>query len=183
MQREISALIRDIGLTALYVTHDQREALTMADRVAILHDGELEQIGAPLEVCHSPRTKFVADFLGAAGNFLPARGTGLDSGAITVEALGGSITVPRDGVTVRKGEAALLVVRPEEIDLTDTDRGHAIGSVENVAYTGETTEYVVKLQDGRTLLVKGLGRPRHAQADRVGVIVREASLLPLADAA
>jgi ABC-type Fe3+/spermidine/putrescine transport system ATPase subunit len=183
MQREISALIREIGLTALYVTHDQREALTMADRVAILHDGALEQIGTPLEVCHSPRTKFVADFLGAAGNFVPARGTAVDSRGITVSALGASITVPRNGVAVGEGDDALLVVRPEEIDLTEADRGQAVGLVESVAYTGETTEYVVKLPDGMALLVKGLGRPRHAESERVGVVVREASLLPLAEAA
>jgi ABC-type Fe3+/spermidine/putrescine transport system ATPase subunit len=179
MQREMSSLIREIGLTALYVTHDQREALTMADRVAILHDGKLEQVGTPLEVCHSPRTRFVADFLGAAGNFLPACGAAVDSRAITVTALGISVRVPRNGVAVREGEQALLVVRPEEIDLTETDRGQLVGSVESVAYTGETTEYVVVLQDGQPLLVKGLGRPRHSERDRVGVVMREAALLPL----
>jgi ABC-type Fe3+/spermidine/putrescine transport system ATPase subunit len=184
MQREVSALIREIGLTALYVTHDQREALTMADRVAILHDGVLEQIGTPLEVCHAPRTKFVADFLGAAGNFLPARTEEADAKAITVTTMGASITFPcGNGGSPRKGQSALLVVRPEEIDLTDVDRGQLVGSVQSVAYTGEITEYVVAIEGGRPLLVKGLGRPRHTERDAVGVVVREAALLPVADVA
>jgi ABC-type Fe3+/spermidine/putrescine transport system ATPase subunit len=126
----------------------------------------------------------VADFLGAAGNFIPARAESTDGPAVTVTALGASITFPRgEGGTVLNGQNALLVVRPEEIDLTDTDRGQLVGAIESVAYTGETTEYVVKLQDGKPLLVKGLGRPRHAEHEHVGVIVREAALLPLAEAA
>jgi len=177
MQLEVSTLVRELGLTALYVTHDQREALTMADRVAILHDGKLEQIGTPLEVCHTPRTRFVADFLGAAGNFLPARSTAIDDREVTVTALGATFKVPRNGTPIRNGEETLLVVRPEEIDLTEVAQGQLVGSIENVAYTGETTEYVVKLEGGRPLLVKGLGRPRHAADDNVGVVVREASLL------
>jgi ABC-type Fe3+/spermidine/putrescine transport system ATPase subunit len=183
MQHEISNLVREIGLTTLYVTHDQREALTMADRVAILHDGNLEQIGSPLEVCHRPRTKFVADFLGAAGNFIPARAERADDRMLTINALGRSVVVPRgDGHVPEPGAATLMVVRPEELDLGAEGDGDFAGEVESVAYTGEITEYIVKLQDGPDLLVKGLGRPRHERQARVGVRVREAALLPVAAA-
>jgi ABC-type sugar transport system ATPase subunit len=132
MRSEIKALHQRLKTTSIYVTHDQVEAMTMADRIVILNAGRIEQMGSPLELYHGPQTRFVAGFLGApAMNFLPVI---VDGGAIQLPG-GGALT--RAGV--RQG-AAELGVRPERIRVLGQDTGaHLRGMVSVIEPLGADT--------------------------------------------
>jgi len=114
MRTEIRRVCKEFGLTAIYVTHDQKEALSISDRMAILHAGRTEQIGRPEEIYRSPRTRVVADFIGET-NFIPATLRSLDSATAIVEcALGifeGTVSDPNWRPAI--GEAVMLSIRPE----------------------------------------------------------------------
>ena len=93
MQIELKRIQREVGITFIYVTHDQEEALTMSDRIAVMNEGRVEQIGTPEEIYHSPPTVFVANFIGIA-NLLPATVASID-GKQVVAALEGGVRMPR----------------------------------------------------------------------------------------
>jgi len=151
MRTEIRRICKEVGLTAIYVTHDQKEALSIADRLAILHNGKIEQAGPPREVYERPVSKFVANFIGET-NFVEGTVTALSAGAATVQTGPGLIrssVLPAGGVTV--GERVTLSVRPEIIHL-----GEAPSDVQNVfrgtvhdsIYLGEIAQHVVNV-DGQ----------------------------------
>jgi iron(III) transport system ATP-binding protein len=144
MRGEIRALQRRLGITALYVTHDQTEALAISDRIAVMHQGRIHQVGRATEVYTRPATRFVADFIGEA-NFLPGRVVAADGDATRVAV--GPLTV-----TVTSGPAppgpATLVVRPEAIAIcaagrSGPDADVLPGEVERAAYVGSAGEYTV----------------------------------------
>jgi len=122
MRIELTRLHKQLGSTMIYVTHDQVEAMTMADRIVVLNAGYIAQLGAPLELYHKPQNTFVAGFIGNPRmNFLPVRCTGVQANAVTVDYDGQSLTVPvapRDGL---KGEQLSLGIRPEHIRLGKGD--------------------------------------------------------------
>jgi multiple sugar transport system ATP-binding protein len=117
MRSEIKRLHQELGKTMVYVTHDQVEAMTLADRIVLLKDGLIEQQGAPLELFERPRSRFVAGFLGSpAMNFLPA--TLERSGGLAVRCGEAVLPIPArraDGVASRTGQEVVLGVRPEHI--------------------------------------------------------------------
>lgn len=155
MQEELRRLQRETGVTFVLVTHDQDEALSMSDRVAVLRDGRLEQVGLPQELYQSPATRFVAEFVGA-GNFF--EGTIVGAALRTED--GWSLPVP----SASPGPAVLLV-RPERLRFGD---GPIEAVVTEVLFAGATATYV--LQAGRRTL-RALGAPGLAtsgQAVRVG---------------
>jgi sn-glycerol 3-phosphate transport system ATP-binding protein len=116
MRGEIRRLQRRLGTTSVYVTHDQAEAMTMADRLVVMRDGRAEQVGAPLDVYHRPATRFVAGFIGSpAMNFLPARING--QGRSVVVAGGLRLPLPGDGRADAVGREVVIGVRPEHIVL------------------------------------------------------------------
>lgn len=112
MQVELRQLQRSLGITTIVVTHDQREAMTMADHVVIMKDGKVQQYGPPLEIYRNPATAFVADFIGAS-NLMPCRVT--DKAA--VELYGRRIATPELGSALQPGQDAMLSVRPEDIHI------------------------------------------------------------------
>ncbi|WP_246116937.1 ABC transporter ATP-binding protein [Denitrobaculum tricleocarpae] len=112
MQVELRQLQKSLGITTIVVTHDQREAMTMADHVVIMKDGKVQQYGPPLEIYRKPATAFVADFIGAS-NLMPCAVT--DSAA--VELYGRKIVTPDLSDTLRPGQGAMLSVRPEDIHI------------------------------------------------------------------
>lgn len=122
MRIELSKLHRDLKATMIYVTHDQVEAMTMADRIVVLNAGDIAQVGAPLELYHKPQNLFVAGFIGNPKmNFLPVTCEAVDAGGITVSCEGQRITVPvtpRDGIV---GKTLTLGIRPEHISLISGD--------------------------------------------------------------
>ena len=136
MQVELKAIQREVGITFVFVTHDQEEALTMSDRVAVFHDGRIEQVGLPAEVYERPATAFVAGFVGTSN---------LLTGETAVQIL---------------GRAGTFSVRPEKIHLSTDGRTaeagdvvSANGRVAEVVYAGPTTRIVVDLDAGGTRLV------------------------------
>jgi spermidine/putrescine ABC transporter ATP-binding subunit len=157
LREEMKYWIRDLhaqlGITAIYVTHDQSEALTMSDRIAVMRAGLVEQVGTPREVYEQPRTRFVTDFIGES-NILPVRVTEVDGEFARLSLDGFSIAAPRAD-HVSPGQQLSLVVRPEHIAMgADAERhelNHLKGRVMKELYHGSLIRY--QLQIGEHALV------------------------------
>ena len=147
LQIELKALQEEVGITFIYVTHDQEEALTMSDRLAVMSNGRIEQIGSPAEVYEEPSSAYVADFLGVS-NLMSALGDG--GGRVS---LGDFQLVAAHGDTGARGRVR-IVIRPERVHLADhgTSGDNRIpGMVERVLYVGSTIQVLVHLAHGETL--------------------------------
>jgi spermidine/putrescine transport system ATP-binding protein len=157
LQLELRALQREVGITFVYVTHDQEEALTMSDQIAVLAEGRVEQVGPPQEIYSAPATTFVAGFLGAA-NIFDAEVLELTGSSAVCSALDTRLGAAVDGST-STGPAA-VVIRPERITLQDPDspvtQGHnAIrGTVTEIVYLGSSTQVHVDVGGHLPLMVE-----------------------------
>jgi spermidine/putrescine transport system ATP-binding protein len=153
LQVELKALQQDIGVTFVFVTHDQEEALTMSDRVAVMNNGRVEQAGSPRGVYENPETTFVADFLGVS-NLLPVEGVGGD-GSASVLRIGERTCRAEQGDTSARGELKAMI-RPERIRLepqgTPGDN-RLPGMVENAVFLGGSYEVHVRVVGGEVLRV------------------------------
>ncbi|MFB7410903.1 ABC transporter ATP-binding protein [Streptomyces sp. NPDC056202] len=161
MQLELKRIQTEVGITFVHVTHDQEEAMTMADQVAVMNGGRVEQLGAPADLYENPQTTFVANFLGTS-NLIEAEvvETGAD---VLVTAGGGRLRVPGDRCTsaVRQGGRVLVGVRPEKISLTHKDdadsipdgRNRVTGRIADSSFIGVSTQYVVNSPAGAELQV------------------------------
>jgi spermidine/putrescine transport system ATP-binding protein len=118
MQLELKQIQSEVGITFVYVTHDQEEALTMSDRIAVMDDGVVKQVGGPREIYEHPKNRFVADFIGET-NFLPATVAGLGE-FTTVEIDDVPVMGTNDGRAVLQGQKVSLAIRPEKINLYPT---------------------------------------------------------------
>jgi len=152
MQLELKALNRQLGITFVYVTHDQQEALTMSDRIAVMNQARVAQVGTPAEVYEDPRTAFVADFIGEC-NFFAGTVAARDGGLATVAGAGGAaFRIPAaDGIA--EGRAVRIAVRPEWHDVwrpaeVPAAENAVSGTVRDVVYLGETVHVIVRLGDG-----------------------------------
>jgi spermidine/putrescine transport system ATP-binding protein len=158
MQIELKLLQTQVGITFIYVTHDQEEALSMSDHIAVMLDGRLQQLATPEEIYDHPATAFVAGFIGQQ-NFLTgtAKGDGHEVVANGYTVLAGQRS---DDVVV--GEPALAAVRPEYLEITTEPPSEAVnvvaGALAGTAHLGELVQYVVRGEDGRELLCR---QPRH----------------------
>ena len=121
MRVELTQLHRELNATMVYVTHDQIEAMTMADRIVVLNGGRIEQFGTPMELYHHPATRFVATFIGQPNmNLIPATVKSSDAGSITAELQGGHVmSLPIDGSSVAAGDEIEVGVRPEDVAQSD----------------------------------------------------------------
>jgi putative spermidine/putrescine transport system ATP-binding protein len=145
MQIELKQLQRDVGITFVFVTHDQEEALTMSDRIAVFNDGRVEQVAAPAQLYEAPASSFVAGFVGT-------------SNLITGET-----------ARVVLGREGMFSIRPEKIHLAGTEeaaglRGRTTGVIEAIVYLGSVNHYVVRLDEGGTLTV--LRQNLHGTSDQ-----------------
>ena len=157
MQIELKELHQRLGITMVFVTHDQQEALTMADRIAVMNEGRLEQVGRPNELYEEPATEFVAGFLGES-NRLVGRFQPVDA-ALGFAAVNGSVRLPGHtlaGDSIANGDCVALMVRPEKVRLNGQNQdGHAArGRVEKVIYSGATTAYVIRLDQTNTVTAR-----------------------------
>ncbi|MWB98769.1 ABC transporter ATP-binding protein [Agromyces seonyuensis] len=150
MQLELKSIQTEVGLTFLHVTHDQEEAMTMADTVAVMNKGRIEQLGAPEELYELPRTAFVATFLGQSNLFTGDVVAG-NPNSITVDVGGTAIVVPLDRAAKHTGTVS-VGVRPEKVALhrsapaPDGERNVlGAGRVVDVSYTGVSTQYLVEV--------------------------------------
>jgi spermidine/putrescine transport system ATP-binding protein len=152
LQIELKALQEEVGITFIYVTHDQEEALTMSDRLAVMSNGRVEQVGTPNEVYEEPRTIYVADFLGVS-NLMDARAEGPNGNGRCKVRLGDFQLLAGQGESDARGEAR-IVIRPERIGLEAqgaTGENRVPGMVERVVYVGSILQVIVHLAPGQTL--------------------------------
>jgi len=159
LQGELRALHREVGITFVYVTHDQEEALTMSDRLAVMNKGRLEQVGSPREVYESPASGYVADFLGVA-NLLPAEVS--PSGA---SVLGVPVAATASGAS---GQCT-AVVRPERVRIGAAGESGVPGVVRAAVFAGALTHVVVEAAGHRieALIANDGSRPSPAEGDSV----------------
>jgi spermidine/putrescine transport system ATP-binding protein len=157
MQVELKRIQREVGITFVYVTHDQNEALTMSDRIAVMSDGSIEHLGTPREIYEHPRTRFVAGFIGTS-NLLTGTVTRLDGDLAVIRVSPDErILVPVPDRAVTEGSRLELTVRPEKIDLTTarpSGEGCALrGTVTEVVYLGTSTNFSVTTSLGADVVV------------------------------
>jgi spermidine/putrescine ABC transporter ATP-binding subunit len=148
MRDELRAIQRSVGITTVFVTHDQAEALGLADRIAVMSRGRIEQLGEPREVYERPRTRFVADFIGAS-TVLRGRVVAADRIAVaasTLQVVGGQ-ALPADGEVD-------LAIRPERVRLASAPGANVLEArIEGLVYQGAQTEVTARLGDGQRVLV------------------------------
>jgi spermidine/putrescine transport system ATP-binding protein len=154
MQLFIKGLQHDVGITFVHVTHDQEEAMTMADQIAVMNKGKIEQLGTPDELYERPQTAFVAGFLGIS-NLLRGTVTGADAVRL---ADGTTIRVAPSSLAGRSGEVA-VGIRPEKIRAEAGDANAFPGVVKESAYIGVSTQYIIKTQNGDVTVVVLNDRP------------------------
>ncbi len=154
MRMELLRLHEDLNATMVYVTHDQVEAMTMADKIVVLQAGLVEQVGSPLELYHHPANLFVAGFIGSPRmNLLPAQVTEVDQSGVTVTLpSGGRVTVPTSAGTARQGDTITLGVRPEGLHIGPA--GPIVGEVKLVERLGGLTLLHVTAEGGQPLTVQ-----------------------------
>jgi multiple sugar transport system ATP-binding protein len=160
MRIEIGKLHQDLKATMIYVTHDQVEAMTMADKIVVLNAGVIEQVGSPLELYHRPRNTFVAGFIGSPKmNFVNATAApAAASDIIEVTLPGGSrIALKGQQSRVEKGQPVVLGIRPEHLELGDAGDARLPATVRLAEYLGSETMFYVTLPDGSDLAVKADG--------------------------
>ncbi|MFJ4685774.1 ABC transporter ATP-binding protein [Streptomyces sp. NPDC088789] len=178
MQLELKRIQTEVGITFVHVTHDQEEAMTMADTVAVMNAGRVEQLGAPADLYENPRTTFVANFLGTS-NLIEAEVDGRSGDDIVLSAGGGKLALPaaRCSAPAPTGGKVLLGVRPEKISLTHADdageipagRNRLTGTIADASFIGVSTQYVID------------SRACPALAVYVQNVDRDARLVPGAD--
>ncbi|WP_069170425.1 ABC transporter ATP-binding protein [Streptomyces griseus] len=159
MQLELKRIQTEVGITFIHVTHDQEEAMTMADTVAVMNGGRVEQLGAPADLYENPQTTFVANFLGTS-NLIEAEVVSADTD-VTVSAGGGTLRLPagRCSAPTARGGRLLLGVRPEKLSLTRADeagtiaagRNRVTGRIVDSSFIGVSTQYVVESPAGKAL--------------------------------
>jgi spermidine/putrescine transport system ATP-binding protein len=152
MQLELKRIQTEVGITFIHVTHDQEEAMTMADTVAVMNAGRVEQLGGPADLYENPGSTFVANFLGTS-NLIETEVTGVSGGVLELAAAGGALTMPaaRCSAKVTTGGRLLAGVRPEKITLTHRDDERAVaagrnrveGRIVDSSFIGVSTQYVI----------------------------------------
>jgi len=151
LQIELKALQEEVGITFIYVTHDQEEALTMSDRIAVMSQGSVEQVGPPKEIYEEPATAYVADFLGVS-NLMEATAAGETSGSCSVS-IGEFRFTAGQGDADTRGQAK-VTIRPERVDLEaqgTSGENRVPGMVERVVYVGSVLQVFVNLAPGERI--------------------------------
>jgi ABC-type Fe3+/spermidine/putrescine transport system ATPase subunit len=168
MRTELHALHRRLNLAVVYVTHDQGEALALSDRIAVVNQGRLEQVGTPIEVYERPSTRFVGDFLGRT--VILKGSLRKEAGRSWVDVQGQGRILTPDGGRFGDGEPLRVLSRPEDITLLPMGAigpNEVVGRIEHIAYMGDHLEYTIAAA-GRTLVLPAAKKEPHA----VGTDVR-----------
>jgi putrescine transport system ATP-binding protein len=165
-QFELMDLQQQLGLTFVVVTHDQEEAMTMADRIAIMDKGRIMQVATPPEVYEAPASRFIADFVGTV-NLFEGKVTARDNGVATIDSAGLALRADNAG-SAASGSTVWFAVRPEKIKVTSKrPEGSALNAAEgeiwDIAYLGDMTLYHVRLDDGRIIRTSLVNAERASQ--------------------
>jgi len=168
LRAEIDRLLRSLGVTSVYVTHDQAEAMALGDRIAVMSHGRVEQIGTPQDVYYRPASAFVADFIGTMNRVTGTR----ENGALRLP--GGMLQLPAHADT---SEHALF--RPEDVRIVEPDAGALCGVIESAFFLGNLTRIVVDLGGRQSVVVDTLLRRTFAKGETVGLDVDASSIVIL----
>jgi iron(III) transport system ATP-binding protein len=170
MRTEIRRIQQFLGITSVYVTHDQVEAMTIADRIVVMNNGRIEQVGTPTEIYRHPQSRFVADFIGRANFVTGVVETQLD-GQVAINLLGSHITVPAADDRYVPGTEVTVVIRPEMMEINPEGKTHTTATVRRASYLGNVIEYVVSVGDKKLSLVESDPRRTiiHAEGEDVQV--------------
>jgi putrescine transport system ATP-binding protein len=162
-QFELMDLQQDLGLTFMVVTHDQEEAMTMADRIAIMDKGQVMQVATPAEIYEAPSSRFVADFVGSV-NLFEGKVAGSEAGRVTIATAGGFEISAEEHGSPTTGETVWYAVRPEKIRISSKRPDAAVNAIEgevwDIGYLGDMTVYNVKLADGQIVRTSQLNALR-----------------------
>ncbi len=191
MQIELKHMQRQLGITFVFVTHDQEEALTMSDRIAVMHKGRVLQVGDPVEIYERPTTRFGADFIGEM-NFLTATVIEQTPDQATLTLLGDRVSLPPAELALAPGSTVTLAVRPEALDFQRPGQPPASGDLRlrgtlaEEIYIGTDRRYIVALADGTRMVIRNQNRSedrrdRLAAGQTVELRCRAADLRILAE--
>jgi spermidine/putrescine transport system ATP-binding protein len=154
MQLELKSLQHEVGITFVYVTHDQEEALTMSDRIAVMNEGEVQQVADPTTLYESPRNRFVANFIGQT-NVFSGTVESVNGERVTLRTRGGvrieAVTREENGVEV--GAQAQATVRPEKVRFGSAGDNVSNAEIRQIVYLGVSTQYIAELSDGTPLVL------------------------------
>jgi spermidine/putrescine transport system ATP-binding protein len=156
MQLELKHLQEQVGITFIYVTHDQEEALIMSDRIAVMNAGVVQQIGGPMSLYEEPANHFVADFIGES-NFLKATVEAIEDSSARLRIASAQALAQTGGQSLSPGQAVTLFVRPEKVSLSrpeDAPESGLIGTIQEAVYIGTDTRYVIGLESGEPLVAR-----------------------------
>ena len=164
MRVELKQLQQETGITFVFVTHDQEEALTMSDRIAVMSEGEIQQIGTAHDIYEKPDNRFVADFIGET-NLLDVSVQHAEGGRCICQLPGGTVIEAEAAGSHSAGGSGHVSIRPERIAVTRPEQVDALcGTVEHVVYLGTDTQHLVRLDDG-TLITARTQNAHHGFVD------------------
>jgi multiple sugar transport system ATP-binding protein len=177
MRIELGKLHGDLKSTMIYVTHDQVEAMTMADKIVVLNAGMIEQVGSPLELYHRPNNLFVAGFIGSPKmNFIPATVVSVKAKTVNLSLPGDDkIAVPVVGEVPAVGSKLTLGIRPEHVEISDKAAGAVKAQVRAAEYLGSETMFYASLSDGCDIAVKAGGLAKEQSGDTLNLILPPAA--------
>lgn len=171
MQIEIMRLHRDLGITILYVTHDQEESLVMSERIAIFNEGRIEQVASPSVLYENPQSRFVADFVGET-NFLAGVVKSIDGGVASLEGESGFSGRASDGLSI--GNPATVVIRPERLRVCQKDEMlspqdcRVNGVISDIVYLGRSQKYIAILDSGEELVALAQANAQELKGVEIG---------------
>ncbi len=156
MQIELRNLQKSLGITFIFVTHDQEEAMTMSDRIAVMDEGNILQVSPPREIYHNPKNKFVSQFIGNI-NILDADLKNVSSESISISVDGFGLMTLKNHQKIIKGDRFNIAIRPEEINISKvSDPNHDCnfnGKVKNISFYGESTYFYIQLDNSEKILM------------------------------
>ena len=155
MQTEIRSIQQKLAITVLYITHDQQEAMTLADLLVVMNRGRVEQVGAPLEVYHRPKTRFVSEFLGDI-NLLEATVESMTGTQIGCRTASGDLIVVVTADSVAVGQQVMLAIRPEQMRLTTAEvvaTNRLVGRIVDIVDWGPSRRYHIKVANAASVLL------------------------------
>jgi spermidine/putrescine transport system ATP-binding protein len=170
MQIELKGLQRRLGISFIYVTHDQEEALTMSDRIVVMNAGRIEQVGRAEQIYERPLTEFVAGFIGAS-NIIEGTVREVTGELTTISVAGARVGARADGV--KQGERVRVLIRPEKISISAEGPPNELsGHIDSALYLGDSTQLKITIEDGQALTVLEQNRePFHSAQARIGQTV------------
>ena len=173
LRSEMNALLRELGITTVYVTHDQAEAMELGDRIAVMSAGRIEQIGSPREIYYRPANRAVAQFVGTLNRLAGERRDGV------LATTGGAVPLPLRASLPPTAAAHELFFRPEDAYLADPASAHLRGTVEGAAFLGERTRLTIGGAAPDALIVDVAGRVELARGTPVGISIAPEALIAL----